>query len=265
MKKFSLLPLAEMVEDTESLSEEYKKNNFIFRIHPFVYAIAFIIMVAEMFIKPAVGIFSFGAIFLIASLDSSGTVKVNRKIVENNFWNRFPLFIVGLSIMFLVTAAIFADTEKKGAETAFHATKESNAILKAYAVTLAALLIGRILWLIAATIASSVRKNRCTCQILAEYIVPEEQGRKHIFKYEYEGTSYWFVYKSSLHNDIQDIGIYIDPDAPELFYWYVMMEQNAKSLKRFLASLFLFLVITAIIWVPLVWIYVITPLLVDKY
>jgi hypothetical protein len=141
-------------------------------------------------------------------------------------------------------------------------------VIKLYIAFLIALIIGRLIFIIASFISVSNRKKSCTYAVDAAYCAPSSTNPRQVYVYEFEGEDFAFVYKfDSLYNPrypnrTQDfVQVYIDPDAPEKYYLYDMQKLNVKKLKNYLAGLLILSLIIGFIFGPILWVKFIEPYL----
>ena len=72
------------------------------------YRAMFIISMMCLVARWPLGVFWFGLFFILLSLDKGGSLRRNRREVENNFWNKLLFFFVGLLAVFLDVAYVLA-------------------------------------------------------------------------------------------------------------------------------------------------------------
>ena len=184
-------------------------------------------------------------------------------------WNHIPLTVIGVSIITFCISCFVSDKEETETGMTFHSTPASRIVTKLYAAFLISLIVGRLIYIIASLIAASRRKKNCISIVVAKYAEPPEPSLKVIYTYEYEGEEFCFTYadgisKSSFRMDISDtLPLNIAPYAPDKYYLHTMTTQNIKKLKHYFKMILILLLLTSILWIPLIWINVISPLL-DK-
>ena len=202
----------------------------------------------------------FGAAFVMAGLDSSGNIRHNGRRVENNAWNRLPFLLIGLLICSM-TIVIVLSNINKGARNSYD-TSKANIVLKLFALAVAAILIGRLIFLVVNALAISSRKRHCTCPVHVEGDTlsfyeadPSQNTEAHysnpVYKYYYEGESYRFADHESLtsfFNEQPELQVYIDPDEPERYYSPHLFKQNGEKLKGHIKTIIIILFFTSPIW-----------------
>lgn len=271
MKKFSLLPLAEKIWDDNTVFAAYNREKFRFSPPFATYVILFAIMLLGFSIDVIYGVFLFGTMFLLAGLSSNGTIRYNRKIVENTMWNRMPFTVIGLTLMTFCISCFVSDKEDTETGTNYLSTPASRMVTKLYVAFLISLIVGRLVFIIASLISASSRKKNCIYIVLAKYADPPEPNAKVIYTYEYEGESFCIIYangisESSFCMDVSDtLPLNIAPDAPDKYYFHDMTTTNIKKLKHYFKMILVLLLFTSFLWIPLVWVKVIEPLMVEKW
>ncbi|MCR5074961.1 MAG: hypothetical protein K6A79_04050 [Ruminococcus sp.] len=134
-------------------------------------------------------------------------------------------------------------------------------MIKLYIAFMTALIIGRLIYIIASLIAASRRKKNCISSVAAKYAKPPVLNNKVIYTYEYEGESFCIIYANGIPESSVSMYVSIDPDAPDKYYLHTMTTQNIEKLKNYFKTILNLLLITSSLWIPLVWIIVISPLL----
>lgn len=266
MNQFSLLPLAKKISDSFTVDDAYNRKNLGISIPSWFFILLFLAMLAGFAYNIISGIFLFGLSFLMAGLNNNGIIAHNNRIVANNLWNNLPFTIIGLSIMVLCISFFFSDEENTDTGSTYHLTPANKLIIKLYIAFLIALIIGRLIFIIASFISLSNRRKSCTYAVEASYCASSSINPKQIYLYQFEGEIFAFIYKVDniynwrYPNRPQDfIQVYIDPDAPEKYYFYDMQKLNVKKLKNYFTVLFILLLIIVFIFGPFFWIKYIEP------
>ena len=262
MKKISILPLAEKVSADNMYGSNYSREKFRIVIPAVVYLILFAVTVAMFFIHPVLVIFMMGIVCILAGIDSGGTMRKNGRIVENNAWNRLPILIIGISILLIAFAVEFSGIRhNKGSGN--DDTNIVGRVVMFIIVAIAAIIIGRLIYLIVTAFAISSRKKACTCPVHVEpdgntayYSGTAQTGDnvfsgKSIYKYYYEGENYRFIDHDnewSYSFDPNGSDIYIDPGEPERYYSKQLFIGNAKKLKGFFKTILIIALVTLPFW-----------------
>lgn len=260
MKKLNILPLAEKISADDIYKPAPVEREFKISFPPMTYLILFAVMIVCAFVCLPLCMILFGALFTMAGLDSSGNIRHNGRRVENNAWNRLPFLLIGLLICSM-TIVIVLSNINKGARNSYD-TSKANIVLGLFALAVAAIIIGRLIFLVVNAFAISSRKKHCTCPVHVEgdtlsfYAVdPSQNTEAHysnpVYKYYYEGESYRFADHESLvsfFNDQPVLQVYIDPDEPERYYSPHLFKQNGEKLKSYIKNMIFILLLTSPLW-----------------
>jgi len=201
------------------------------------------------------GIFIVGISLILLGLDFRNTIEVGTKTgpkrkIENNLWNRLPFLLVGL---FLTITYIIDFINKNTNRNLF----KNKIIARLTTAAIAAIIIGRLFFLIASLCAVASRKKHCTLPARTEPEgiaagLGEKANYRHdgmpVFRYYYENEAYRFVdhdnataffsdLSQTFVNDLKNIELYIDPDEPERYYSPVIFRRKGKKLLNFLEIL----------------------------
>ena len=261
MKKLNILPLAEKISADDIYKPAPTEKGFKITFPFYVYLSMFAVMIICAFICLPLCMFLFGASFVMAGLDSSGTIRHNRKVVENNAWNRLPFLIIGLLVCSMTVAVTVSSIKNKGSRGSADMSS-ANIILTLFALAVAAIIIGRLIFLVINVLAVSSRKRHCTCPVhiegdtLSFYEAdPIQNNQTHhgdpVYKYYYEGESYRFADHESLTSFFSEhpvLQVYIDPDEPERYYSPYLFKQSGVKLKSYLKNWLFILLLTSPLW-----------------
>lgn len=260
MKKFSVLPLAEKISEDNAYNHEVVKQGFKLNFPFWAYILYFAGMLFAFSRSLTAGICMFGAIFIIMPFDVKTNIKHNGHGVANNMWNRIPFIIIGSTILIFNIACQFAEKEKTETGTDYLFTETSIIIIKVYIAALAALMVGRLIYLIVIAFAIAARKKVCTAPVSIEYENDMLMSDICVFRYYYEGETYRFIDHEEqvriVYNPIQKKHIfnldqvYIDPNCPESYYSRQIFGYNSRRIKNYFKTFFFFLLVTSIIWLP---------------
>ena len=262
MEKFSLLPLAKRLSDGLTADDEYNRKNFGISVPLWAELLFFLAMIASFFYNPMLGVFLFGTAFFMAGFTNNGSVKSNGRLVENTMWNRLPFTIIGLTIMVFSICIYFNWQEKTDTDSTYHFSSASKLVIKLYIAFLIALIIGRLVFIIASLISVSNRRKSCTYSVDAVYSAPSSPNPRQIYVYEFEGESFAFIYKfdeffdsrypTNFPDHVQDsVQLFIDPNAPEKYYLYNMTKDISKKLKKYFAGILILAFMIGVIFVPM--------------
>lgn len=263
MKKLNILPLAEKISADDIYKPAPVEREFKISFPPMTYLILFAVMIVCAFVCLPICMLLFGAAFVMAGLDSSGTIKHNGRAVENTAWNRLPFLLIGLLVCAMTIVITLSGIKNKGSRNSdSEDISGANIVLGLFALAVAAIIIGRLIFLVVNAFAISSRKKHCTCPVHVEgdtlsfYAVdPSQNTEAHysnpVYKYYYEGESYRFADHESLvsfFNDQPVLQVYIDPDEPERYYSPYLFRRNAYKLKSYIKNMIFILLLTSPLW-----------------
>jgi len=158
MKKLNILPLAEKLSADDIYKPVPAEKGFKITFPFYVYLSMFAVMIICAFICLPLCMFLFGASFVMAGLDSSGTIRHNGRVVENNAWNRLPFLIIGLLVCSMTVAVTVSSIKNKGSRGSADMSS-ANIVLMLFALAVAAIIIGRLIFLVINVLAVSSRKR----------------------------------------------------------------------------------------------------------
>lgn len=257
MKKFSVLPLEEKIDPSDLFSPMPERKRFGIkldkRVKYVLLAVYAILMYIALLKNILVFVFGFGLLFLYAGLSKEGQVskgtRDTQRTVENNIWNRLPFLLAGLFFTF----SLGADFINKKLGIRLRDYKVLTTLTKG---VILALIIGRIVFLIASLCAVASRKKHCTEQVHTE---PEGSASglgasfnftsdgMPVFRYNYEGEDYRFIdhdnatayldLDDTFKNDLKLIDLHIDPNAPERYFSEIIFRRTGTKLKDFFITL----------------------------
>ena len=263
MKKLNILPLAEKISADDIYKPAPVEREFKISFPPMTYFILFAVMIVCAFVCLPLCMLLFGAAFVMVGLDSSVNIRHNGRRVENNAWNRLPFLLIGLLVCAMTIVITLSSIKNKGSRNSdSEHISGANIVLKLFALAVAAILIGRLIFLVVNALAISSRKKHCTCPVHVEgdtlsfYEADPSQNTNPkfsnpVYKYYYEGESYRFADHESLtsfFNEQPELQVYIDPDEPERYYSPHLFKQNGEKLKGHIKTIIIILFFTSPIW-----------------
>jgi hypothetical protein len=254
MKKINILPMAEKEIDFSKLMAQVRKESGI-AVPMLVYFILFAVIFVIGLIKPLLSLPLIGILFILPGIDSSGTIYQNGREVKNNARNRLPLLLLGIFVTLFGICGSISMYDKSIAGFA------AKIVLALMIVTIASIIIVRLINLIVLSAAAANRKNSCTCPVPYEHDDYAPDGT-NIYKYYYEGECYHFMdHDGSVFAESTGLDnmIMIDPDSPERYYLKSEFGHYGKSLRKLIKKLIIFIVL---IISPL-WIFMILKYILD--
>ena len=259
--KINLLPRAEWLSLDEQFSQEtvYTRKSVGIKTPTWVFFVLFVLMLIFAFINIIILLFIFGATFVLAGLSNTGKLRSNGVTVKNTMWNRLPLLLAGICVIFFGIAVFFEKKDDKQGDIVFFS------LAKLFIAVVGLIAAGRLIYLIATSIAISARKKRCTEAVFAEpagFTTDSDHNsedstnlgdRDYIFIYHFEGNNYRLIADSFTRNidGLSSFELYVDPEQPELYYSKQLFSYNRRKISSFFKTLLFWLLFTAVLWVPM--------------
>jgi len=251
MKKINILPLAEKINaDNLYIVPSYKKIPSL-NIPTPVYTVLGVISFIAIYTDPFLGMILFGAIFLIAGIDSKTGKHKNGRTYEKVLWQRLPLFLMG--IFFVLTGVYTCLIETGGRNSDPERNRAHYLMLfKLFIVAGAVLAASRLLKLVVSALAIKSRRNTCGTPVHVEPDIlavncpadtsddEEYQCSVPVYKYYYEGNGYRFKdYNRELYFFSSDDSsqVYVDPKNPDRYYSPNLFAEDEENLIEFLKIL----------------------------